>query len=56
MLGSSGDKSKEKYFNLSPIHEDKNLDEMKRFDSKKFPTIDTLDDDDDVDIEEDDLS
>ena len=54
MLGSSGGKVKEKDFNLSPIHEDEDLDEMKRFDSGNFPTIDTLDDD--VGIEEDDLS
>ena len=46
MLGSSGSKGKEKDFNLSPIHEDEDLDEMKRFDSENFPTIDTLDDDD----------
>ena len=54
MLGSSRGKGKD--FNLSPIHEDKDLDEMRRIDSGNFPTIDTLDDDDDVDIEEDDLS
>ena len=56
MLDSSGGKDKEKDFNLSPIHEDENLDEMRRFDSGNFPTIDTLDDDDDVAIEDDDLS
>ena len=53
MLGSSGGKAKEKDFNLSLIHDDEDLDEMKRFDSGNFPTIDTLDDDG---IEEDDLS
>ena len=57
MLSLSGGKGKEKDFNLSPIREDEDLDEMRRFDSANFPTIDTLDDDDDdVDIEEDDLS
>ena len=58
MLDSSGckGKGKEKDFNLSPIHEDEDLDEMRRFDSENFPTIDTLDDDDDVAIEDDDLS
>ena len=56
MLDSSGGKDKEKDFNLSPIHEDEILDEMRRFDSGNFPTIDTLDDDDDVAIEDDDLS
>ena len=36
MLGSSGDKGKEKDFNLSQIHEDENFDEMRRFDSENF--------------------
>ena len=49
-------KAKKKDFNLSPIHEDEDLDEMRRFDSGNFPAIDTLNDDDDVDIEDDDLS
>ena len=56
MLGSSGGKGKEKNFNLSPIHEDEDFDEIRRFDSGNFPTIDTLDDDDDIDIEDDDLN
>ena len=56
MLGSSGSKCKEKDFNLSPIHEDGDLDEMRTFDNGIFPSIDTLDDDDDVDIEVEDLS
>ena len=43
MLGSSGGKGKEKYFDLSPIHEDEDFDEMSRFDSGNFLTIDTLD-------------
>ena len=35
--------------NLIPIHEDEELDEMKGFDSGNFPTIDTLDvNDDDI--------
>ena len=45
MLGSSGGKGKEKDFNLSPIHEDEVLVEMRRFESGNFPTIDALDDD-----------
>ena len=40
---------------MTPIHEDEELDESGRFDSGNFPTIDTLDEDDD-DIREDDLS
>ena len=56
MLGSSGGKGKEKDFILSQIHEDEDLDEMRRFDSGNFPTIDTFDDNDDVDIEEDGVS
>ena len=56
MLGSSGGKGKEKDFNLSPIYEDEDLDEMRRFDSGNYPTIDKLDGDDDVDIEDEDLN
>ena len=56
MLGSSGGKDKEKDLNLSPIHENEDLNEMRKFDCGKFPTIDTLDDNDDVAIEDDDLS
>ena len=41
--------------NLIPIHEDEELDEMKGFDSGNFPTIDTLDGNDD-DIGEECLS
>ena len=55
MLGKSGGKNKEKEMNLTSIHEDGKLDEMGGFDSGNFPTIVTLDEDDD-DIEEEDLS
>ena len=55
MLGKSGDKSRGKELNLTPIHEDEELDELGRFDSGNFPTLDTLDEDDD-DIGDDDLS
>ena len=49
MLGKSGGKGKQKEMNLIPIHEDEELDEMKGFDSGNFPTIDTLDvNDDDI--------
>ncbi|RVW89440.1 hypothetical protein CK203_046853 [Vitis vinifera] len=51
----SGGKNKEKEMNLTPIHEDEELDEMGGFDSGNFPTIVTLDEDDD-DIGEEDLS
>ncbi|RVW34676.1 hypothetical protein CK203_108908 [Vitis vinifera] len=43
----SGGKNKEKEMNLTPIHEDEELDEMGGFDSGNFPTIVTLDEDDD---------
>ena len=49
-------KEKKNEFNLSSINEDEDLDEMRRFDNGNFPTIDTLHDDDDVDIEGEDLS
>ena len=55
MLGISGGKGKEKKLNLSPIHEDEDLDETITLDSRNFPTIDTLDVDND-DIGEEDLS
>ena len=55
MLGKSGGKNKEKEMNLTPIHEDEELDEMGGFDSGNFPTIVTLDEDDD-DIGEEHLS
>ena len=55
ILGKSGDKSKGKELNLTPIHEDEKLNELGGFDSGNFPTTDTLDEDDD-DIGEDDLS
>ena len=55
MLDKSGSKNKEKEMNLTPIHEDEELDEMGGFDSGNFPTIVTLDEDDD-DIGEEDLS
>ncbi|KAL6312327.1 hypothetical protein AAG906_008028 [Vitis piasezkii] len=43
----SGGKNKDKEMNLTPIHEDGELDEMGGFDSGNFPTIVTLDEDDD---------
>ena len=55
MLGKSGDRSKGKELNLTPIHEDEELDELGGFDSGNFRTIDTWDEDDD-DIGDDDLS
>ncbi|RVW39169.1 hypothetical protein CK203_078169 [Vitis vinifera] len=48
-------KGKEKELNLTPIDEDEDLDEMGIHDSGHFPTIDTLDEDDD-DLGEEDLS
>ena len=47
MLGTSGGKGKEKELNLTPIDEDEDLHEMGIHDSGHFPTIDTLDEDDD---------
>ena len=55
MLGKSGGKGKWKELNLTPIHEDEELDELGRFDSGNFPTIDTLDENND-DIGDDNLS
>ncbi|RVW49372.1 hypothetical protein CK203_092696 [Vitis vinifera] len=52
---TSGGKGKEKELNLTPIDEDEDLDEMGIHDSRHFPTIDTLDEDDD-DLGEEDLS
>ena len=55
MLGTNGGKGKEKELNLTPIDEDEDLHEMGIHDSGHFPTIDTLDEDDD-DLEDEDLS
>ncbi|RVX08178.1 hypothetical protein CK203_017670 [Vitis vinifera] len=52
---TSGGKGKEKELNLTPIDEDEDLDEMGIHDSGHFPTIDTLDEDED-DLGEEDLS
>ncbi|XP_034681348.1 uncharacterized protein LOC117911206 [Vitis riparia] len=52
---TSGGKGKEKELNLTPIDEDEDLHEMGIHDSGHFPTIDTLDEDDD-DLEDEDLS
>ncbi|RVW97680.1 hypothetical protein CK203_028059 [Vitis vinifera] len=52
---TSGGKGKEKELNLTPIVEDEDLHEMGIHDSGHFPTIDTLDEDDD-DLGEEDLS
>ncbi|RVW97934.1 hypothetical protein CK203_021220 [Vitis vinifera] len=54
-VSTSGGKGKEKELNLTPIDEDEDLDEMGIHDSGHFPTIDTLDEDDD-DLGEEDLS
>ena len=55
MLGKSGGQGKGKELNLTPIHEDEELDEIGGLDSENFATIDTLDENDD-DIGDDDLS
>ena len=55
MLGISGGNGKEKELNLTPIDEDEDLHEMGTHDRGNFPTIDTLDEDDD-DLEDEDLS
>ena len=55
MLSKSGGKGKWKELNLTPIHEDEELDELGRFDSGNFPTIDTLDENNE-DIGNDNLS
>ncbi|KAL6327376.1 hypothetical protein AAG906_018978 [Vitis piasezkii] len=54
-VSKSGDKSKGKELNLTPIHEDEELHELGEFDSGNFPTIDTSNKNDD-DIGKDDLS
>ena len=54
MLSTSGDKDKNE-LNLTRIDEDEDLHEMGIHDSGYFPTIDTLDEDDD-DLGEEDLS
>ncbi|RVW94958.1 hypothetical protein CK203_040098 [Vitis vinifera] len=51
---SNGGKGKEKELNLTPIDEDEDLHEMGIHDSGHFPTIDTLDEDDN-DLGEEDL-
>ena len=57
MLGTSRGKDKDKELNLTPIDEDEDLHEMGIHDSGHFPTIDTLDEDeDDDDLGEEDLS
>ena len=48
-------KAKKKEVNLTLINEDEDLHEMGIHDSRHFPTIDTLDEDDD-DLGEEDLS
>ncbi|RVX10235.1 hypothetical protein CK203_016188 [Vitis vinifera] len=53
--GTSGGKGKEKELNLTPIDEDEDLHEMGIHDSGHFPTVDTLDEDDD-DLGDEDLS
>ena len=57
MLGTSGGKGKKKEVNLTSIdkNEDEDLHEMGIHDSGHFPTIDTLDEDDD-DLGDEDLS
>nr|CAN60560.1 hypothetical protein VITISV_035874 [Vitis vinifera] len=52
---TNGGKGKEKELNLTPIDEDDDLHEMGIHDSGHFPTIDTLDENDD-DLEDEDLS
>ena len=54
MLSTSGDKDKNE-LNLTRIDEDEDLHEMGIHDSGHFPTIDTLDEDDD-DLGEEDSS
>ena len=55
MLGQSGSRNKENEVNLALIDEDEELNDMGGFDSASFPTIDTLDEDDN-DVREDDLN
>lgn len=47
MLGQNQNKGKEKYVNLALIVEDEELNDMEGFDSASFPTLDTLDENDD---------
>ncbi|RVW88165.1 hypothetical protein CK203_042861 [Vitis vinifera] len=54
-VSTSGGKGKEKELNLTPSDENEDLHEMGIHDSGHFPTIDTLDEDDD-DLEDEDLS
>ena len=56
MLGKNGGKDKERDMNLVSINEDKELDEMEGFGSGNFPTIDTLDEDNNDTREEDFIS
>ena len=56
MLGTSGGKGKKKELNLTPIDKDEDLHEMMIHDSRHFPIIDALDDEDDDDLAEEDLS
>ena len=56
MLGKNGGKDKERDMNLVSINEDKELDEMEGFDSGNFPTMDTLNEDNDDTREEDFIS
>ena len=55
MLGTSWGEGKKKELNLTPIDKDEDLHEMRIHDSRHFPIIDTLDEDDD-DLAEEDLS
>ena len=55
MLGQSGSKRKENEVNLTLVDEDEKSNVIGEFDSASFPSIDTLDEDDD-DIGEDDLN
>ncbi|RVX16225.1 hypothetical protein CK203_014427 [Vitis vinifera] len=55
-VSKNGGKDKERDMNLVSINEDKELDEMEGFGSGNFPTIDTLDEDNDDTREEDFIS
>ena len=55
MLGQSGSKRKENEVNLTLVDEDEKSNVIGEFDSASFPSIDTLDENDD-DIGEDDLN
>ena len=56
MLGTSWGEGKKKELNLTPIDKDEDLHEMMIHDSRHFPIIDALDDEDDDDLAEEDLS